>query len=77
MLKRHALSPFAAPAGLGPTMACCLLAYIHCAALQSSHGLRLTSRLMRDLWPACDQVAPPPPTHPHTSKYVINIPMLS
>lgn len=56
LLKRHALSPFAAPAGLGPTMACCLLAYVHCSAIQASHSIHLTPRLMRDLWPACDQV---------------------
>ena len=33
LIKRHALSPFAAPAGLAPTVQCCCLALAHCAAL--------------------------------------------
>ncbi len=55
LLKRHALAPFAAPAGLAATAACCLLALVHCRALEASHGLTLAPRLMRDLWPACEQ----------------------
>ena len=55
LLKRHALAPFAAPAGLAATVACCLLALVHCRALEVSHGLTLAPRLMRDLWPACEQ----------------------
>ncbi|KAK9836141.1 hypothetical protein WJX81_004415 [Elliptochloris bilobata] len=56
LLKRHALAPFAAPAGLAATVSCCLLALVHCRALEVSHGLTLAPRLMRDLWPACEQV---------------------
>lgn len=55
LLKRHALAPFAAPAGLAATVACCMLALVHCRALEVSHGLTLAPRLMRDLWPACEQ----------------------
>jgi hypothetical protein len=60
LVKRHALAPFAAPAGLGPTVACVLLALLHCRALEESHSLSLGPRLLRDLWPPCEQVS-----HPH------------
>ncbi|KAK9823889.1 hypothetical protein WJX72_006201 [[Myrmecia] bisecta] len=56
LLKRHALSPFAAPAGLGATVSCCVLALVHCMVLEDTHGLKLAPRLMRELWPACEQV---------------------
>ncbi|CAK0787894.1 hypothetical protein CVIRNUC_011116 [Coccomyxa viridis] len=55
LIKRHALSPFAAPAGLAPTVQCCCLALAHCAALRASHALALGPTLLRELWPACDQ----------------------
>ncbi|KAK9905543.1 hypothetical protein WJX75_001810 [Coccomyxa subellipsoidea] len=56
LIKRHALSPFAAPAGLSSTVQCCSLALVHCRALQASHSLALAPSLLRELWPACDQV---------------------
>ncbi|KAK9835250.1 hypothetical protein WJX84_010079 [Apatococcus fuscideae] len=56
LIKRNALSPFAAPAGLAPTVGCCQLAMTQCVALEQSHGLMLAPRLVRDLWPACEQV---------------------
>ncbi len=56
LIKRHALSPFAAPAGLSSTVQCCVLALVHCRALQASHSLALAPSLLRELWPACDQV---------------------
>lgn len=57
LIKRHALSPFAAPAGLASTVQCCSLALLHCRALQASHNLALSPTLLRELWPACDQVS--------------------
>ncbi len=57
LLKQHALSPFAVPAGLGPTVQCCIMALLYCTALETSHSLMLSPRLMRDLWPTCEQVA--------------------
>lgn len=57
LIKRHALSPFAAPAGLGSTVQCCSLALLHCRALQASHNLALGPTLLRELWPACDQAS--------------------
>lgn len=59
LIKRHALAPFAAPAGLDPTVSCVLLALLHCRSLEKSHGLSLSPRLLRDLWPPCEQVALP------------------
>jgi hypothetical protein len=56
LVKRHALSPFAAPAGLAATVHCCCLALAHCRRLQASHALALAPTLLRELWPACDQV---------------------
>ena len=35
LVRRHALSPFAAPAGLAATVHCCSLALAHCRALQA------------------------------------------
>ena len=32
-----------------------------CVALEQSHGLMLAPRLIRDLWPACEQVRPTSP----------------
>ena len=57
LIKRHALSPFAAPAGLAPTVQCCCLALAHCAALRASHALALGPTLLRELWPACNQAS--------------------
>ena len=56
LVKRHALSPFAAPAGLAATVHCCCLALVHCRRLQASHALALAPTLLRELWPACEQV---------------------
>lgn len=56
LLQQHALSPLALPAGLGPTVHCCTLALLYCTALETSHSLMLSPRLMRDLWPTCQQV---------------------
>lgn len=56
LIKQHALSPLAVPAGLGPTVQCCMLAMLYCTALETSHSLMLSPRLMRDLWPTCEQV---------------------
>lgn len=35
---------------------CVLLLLVHCVALEESHGLKLSPRLMRELWPAVEQV---------------------
>lgn len=59
LIKRHALSPFAAPAGLSSTVQCCSLALVHCRALEAAHSLALAPSLLRELWPACDQVPEP------------------
>lgn len=56
LLRQHALIPLAVPAGLGPTVHCCMLALLYCTALETSHSLMLSPRLMRDLWPTCEQV---------------------
>jgi len=56
LLLQNALSPFAVPAGLGPTVHCCTLALLYCTALETSHSLMLSPRLMGDLWPTCEQV---------------------
>lgn len=56
LIKRHALAPFAAPAGLAPTVGCCVVACVYCMALEDWHGLKLAPRLMRELWPPCEQV---------------------
>lgn len=58
LLKRHALSPFAAPAGLQATVGCIVLALVHCMALEETHGLKLAPRLTRELWPPCEQASP-------------------
>ena len=57
LLKQHALSPFAIPAGLGPTVQCCTLALMYCAALETTHSLMLSPRLTNLLWPTCEQVS--------------------
>ena len=56
LLLQNALSPFAVPAGLGATVHCCTLALLYCTALETSHSLMLSPRLMSDLWPTCEQV---------------------
>ena len=56
LLLQNALSPFAVPAGLGPTVHCCTLALLYCTALETSHSLMLSPWLMSDLWPTCEQV---------------------
>lgn len=56
LLKQHALAPFAAPAGLQATTGCIMLALVHCMALEETHGLMLAPRLVRELWPPCEQV---------------------
>ncbi|KAL0048399.1 hypothetical protein WJX82_002404 [Trebouxia sp. C0006] len=56
LLLQNALSPFAVPAGLDPTVHCCTLALLYCTALETSHSLMLSPRLMSDLWPTCEQV---------------------
>ena len=70
LLRQHALSPLAVPAGLGPTVRCCMLALLYCTALETSHSLMLSPRLMRDLWPTCDQV------HTHPSMRTFNSALL-
>lgn len=56
LLRKHALLPFAAPAGL-PAFARCAFAFTaHCAALEASHGLQLVPTVQRELWPATEQV---------------------
>ena len=52
-------------AGLAPTVGCCQLAMTQCVALEQSHGLMLAPRLIRDLWPACEQVKPTCPSCPY------------
>ena len=69
LIKRHALSPFAAPAGLASTVQCCSLALLHCRALQASHNLALGPTLLRELWPACDQASKLLMLHPCSVGY--------
>lgn len=56
LLKRHALTPFAVPAGLGATVRCVLLMRTQALALQATHGISLAPRLTRELWPVIDTV---------------------
>lgn len=67
LLKRHVLTPFAVPAGLGATVRCVLLMHVHAAALQASHGISMGPRITRDLWPPIHQVSAPGPSQKHCS----------
>ncbi|KAI3435025.1 hypothetical protein D9Q98_003077 [Chlorella vulgaris] len=56
LLRKHALLPFAAPAGL-PAFGRAAFAFTaHCAALEASHGLQLVPTVQRELWPVLEQV---------------------
>ena len=37
-----------------------MLALMYCTALETSHSLMLGPRLMKDLWPVCEQVRTAP-----------------
>ncbi|KAL4425163.1 hypothetical protein ABPG75_009179 [Micractinium tetrahymenae] len=56
LLRKHALLPFAAPAGLHAFARCAFAFAAHCAALEASHGLQLVPTVQRELWPALEQV---------------------
>jgi len=56
MLRKHALLPFAAPAGLHAAARCVFAFMAHCAALEASHGLQLLPTVQRELWPVLEQV---------------------
>jgi hypothetical protein len=56
LLRKHALLPFAAPAGLGACARCTFAFTAHCAALEASHGLQLVPTVQRELWPVLEQV---------------------
>lgn len=56
LLRKHALLPFAAPAGLAAFTRCAFAFAAHCAALEASHGLQLLPTVLRELWPAQEQV---------------------
>jgi hypothetical protein len=56
LLRKHALLPFAAPAGLHACCRCVFAFAAHCAALEASHGLPLLPTLLRELWPPLEQV---------------------
>ena len=42
-----------------------MLALLYCTALETSHSLMLSPRLMRDLWPTCEQVHSAQPGEPN------------
>lgn len=56
LLRKHALLPFAAPAGLHGFGRCAFAFAAHCAALEASHGLQLVPTVQRELWTALEQV---------------------
>ncbi|KAL4435562.1 hypothetical protein ABPG77_002525 [Micractinium sp. CCAP 211/92] len=56
LLRKHALMPFAAPAGLHAFGRCTFAFAAHCAALEASHGLQLVPTVQRELWPTLEQV---------------------
>ncbi|GAB4815599.1 hypothetical protein N2152v2_002645 [Parachlorella kessleri] len=56
LLRKHALAPFAAPAGLAATCRCLHTLLAYCAALEASHALRLTPAVLRETWPVVEQV---------------------
>ncbi|KAL4854614.1 Exocyst complex component EXO84A [Chlorella vulgaris] len=57
LLRKHALLPFAAPAGL-PAFGRAAFAFTaHCAALEASHGLQLVPTVQRELWPVLEQAS--------------------
>ncbi|PRW33875.1 exocyst complex component EXO84B-like [Chlorella sorokiniana] len=56
LLRKHALLPFAAPAGLAAFTRCAFAFAAHCAALEASHGLQLLPTVLRELWPPMEQV---------------------
>lgn len=56
LLRKHALLPFAAPAGLAAFTRCAFAFAAHCAALEASHGLQLLPTVQRELWPPLEQV---------------------
>lgn len=56
LLRKHALVPFAAPAGLAAAARCSLTFLSYCAALEASHALRLAPLAHRELWLVLEQV---------------------
>lgn len=50
LLRRHALSPFAASAYAPGALLCCNLALAFFAALELSHGLSLQEVVLQELW---------------------------
>ena len=59
LLARQLGASQAAAQGLGPLVQCCALALAHARSLHASHALALHPRLMRRLWPVCQEVATP------------------
>jgi hypothetical protein len=51
LLRRHALSPFAAAAGLPATVHCVCLALVFVTSLEASHALSLAAPFAAELWP--------------------------
>ncbi|PSC67429.1 exocyst complex component EXO84B-like [Micractinium conductrix] len=56
LLRKHALLPFAAPAGLHAFCRCAFAFAAHAAALEGTHGLQLMPTVHRELWPVLEQV---------------------
>ncbi len=56
LLRKHALAPFAAPAGLPATARCVFVFLAYAAALEASHALRLAPTVHRETWPVLEQV---------------------
>jgi hypothetical protein len=56
LLRKHALLPFAAHAGLEACARCTFAFTAHCAALEASRGLQLVPTVQRELWPVLEQV---------------------
>jgi hypothetical protein len=54
-LRRVALLPCAAPAGLRATLRCAAALLAHCDALGAAHGLPAAAAAQRELWPAVHQ----------------------
>jgi hypothetical protein len=56
LLRRHALSPFAAAAGLPATVQCVSLALVFVYALEKSHSLSVSAPFAAELWPHIEAV---------------------
>lgn len=56
LLRRHALSPFAAPSGLQASVQCVALAVVFCSVLEHTHGLSLVAAFSGEVLPHIEGV---------------------